>query len=100
MRFWGMWQPADYRRQAAKYLAKARSASSYERRVRYSELASLHLAYAEMRERKIAAESIREKKIENELIAKTAKIDARDPGASSGPLQPIGPIVLLIPEPN
>jgi hypothetical protein len=52
MRFW--WQPADYRRKAAHYLKKARSATSYERCQKYSELASLHLAYAEMREREIA----------------------------------------------
>ena len=68
MRFWGMWQPADYRRQAAKYLAKARSASSYERRVRYSELASLHLAYAEMRERKIATRSASQERSKANLL--------------------------------
>jgi hypothetical protein len=68
IRFWGMWQPADYRGQAAKYLAIARSASSYERCVRYSELASLHLAYAEMRERKIAAESTSEGRAKMSLV--------------------------------
>ena len=57
MRFWLTWQPVDYRRKAAKYLMKARSASSHGRRQRYSELASLLLAHAEMRDREVAAQT-------------------------------------------
>ena len=67
MRFW--WQPADYRRKAAKYAKKARSASSYERCQKYSELASLLLAYAEMREREIAVRTaLQERARENLLL--------------------------------
>jgi hypothetical protein len=66
MRFW--WQPADYRRKAAKYAKKARFASSYERCQKYSELASLHLAYAEMREREIAIRTASQERSKENLL--------------------------------